>query len=130
MIVKAIHDKVWILPDPPIEKIGLIYVPDAYQSTLWSGTVVAVGEGAYDERGRFTPTSLKVGDHVVIDTARAVQNTFEGVDYMITREKEIMGIVTEEGEVLSWKNQGRPTRQEWEKVMYETERGRAVRKTA
>jgi len=130
--IKAIHDKIWIIPDPPAEKFGSIYIPEAYQVTIWSGIVVAVGPGDYDKYGNFKRTRIKVGDHVVIDTARAVQNTFEGVEYMITREKEILFYILagEEIDLSTFTKSDRPTRKEWEEIMHKTQRGECERRTA
>ena len=124
------QDKVIVKCDPPIEKIGSIFVPEVYQSTLWSGTIIVTGPGRITDKGKFIPMSLHVGDRVIIDTARAMQLTYEGEELMVTREDEIMGTITSEGEVLTWKNSGRPTRKEWEESMYLTQRGQVRRVVA
>ena len=127
MNIKMIQDKVAVKADPPVQKVGLIHIPEAYQSTLWSGVVVAVGPGTANAKGRFIPTELRPGQRVVIDTAMAVEIPIDGVEYLLTREKEILGTIDDEGDVLTWKNEGRPTYKEWEAVMHNTVRGEVTR---
>jgi chaperonin GroES len=119
MMLKTTHDKIIVLPDKPVENMGLIYIPEQYRSTLWSGVVIAVGPGSIDEKGRFRPTETEVGSRVVIDTAQAVQLDYDGVEYMVTRESELLGVIDGDGEVITWKNEGRLTRREWEATMKE-----------
>jgi len=126
-MIRMIQDKVAVKADPPVAKVGLIHIPEAYQSTLWSGVVVAIGPGTANAKGRFIPTELRPGQLVVIDTAMAVEVPIDGEDYLLTREKEILGTIDDEGEVLTWKNEGRPTYKEWEAVMHNTVRGEVTR---
>jgi len=126
-MIRMIQDKIAVKPDPKLDKVGSIFIPERYQSTLWSGTVIAIGPGDYDAKGRFIPTELKPGQHIVIDTARAVEVRVEGEELMFTREGEVLGIVDEGGEVLTWKNEGRMTRREWEEVKRNTDAGKVTR---
>jgi co-chaperonin GroES (HSP10) len=125
MTLTTNQDKVIVKPDKPVEKVGLIFIPEKYQSTLWSGLVVDIGPGRLNDKGHFIATVLKPGDHILIDTAKAVQVFYENEEYMFTREKEVLGWVEEGGEVLTFKNEGRLTRKEWEETM----RRGVVRKT-
>ncbi len=123
----AVQDVVIVKPDPPVERVGSIWIPEAFANTLWSGLIVAIGPGRLDGKGRFRATSVRPGDYVVIDTAKAVQITYQGEELMVTREPELLGIITEEGtEILTWKNENRMTRREWEDTM----KAGVVRKTA
>jgi len=129
MNIKVPHDKLWVKRDDPLDKVGMIFLPESAWSNQWSGTIVAIGKGEVNKKGTFIPTELRVGDHVVVDTGRAVETTWEGEEYLVTREKEILGIILDGGQVLSWQNQGRPTRREWENVMKDTQQGKVTRPT-
>jgi co-chaperonin GroES (HSP10) len=129
MNIRPPHDKIWVKRDQPLSRVGLIYLPESHWSNQWSGVIVAIGPGEVNKRGVFVPTTLRVEDHVVVDTGRAVETTYGDPpeEYLVTREKEILGIISEGGVVHSWQNQRRPTRREWEETMKDTLKGQVHR---
>ena len=66
--MRPLGDKVFIVSDPVSDFVGttgLIKIPDEYKpKKRRTGTVVAVGKGYYDNKGKFHPTSIKVGERV------------------------------------------------------------------
>jgi chaperonin GroES len=129
MNIRVPHDKIWVKRDDPLDRVGLIYLPESHWSNQWSGRIIAIGPGEVNDKGVFIPTTLRVGDHVVVDTGRAVETTYGDppAEYLVTREKEILGVISEGGIVHSWQNQHRPTRREWENVMHNTMKGEVTR---
>ena len=120
-------DKVCIKPDPVLTQISVIFLPQIGWSIQWSGTIVAIGPGNINRYGKLIPTKLKVGQHVTVYTGRAVEVTYNGEDFMFTHESDIILSMEEEVQVLSWQNQNRPTRREWEDVMHNTLQGKVTR---
>ena len=66
---------------------GLI-IPDTAQEKPQKGTVVAVGTGKKDE-----PMTVKVGDTVLYGKYAGTEFKYEGSDYLIMREADILAII-------------------------------------
>lgn len=64
-----------------------IIIPDTAKEKPRKGTVVAVGNGKKDE-----PMTVKVGDTVLYGYAGS-DLKFEGKDYLIMREDDILAII-------------------------------------
>ena len=87
--ITPLHDRVIVLPAPAEEKTaGGIIIPDTAKEKPQKGKIVAAGPGKKDE-----PTTVKVGDTVLYGKYSGTEVTFEGKDYLIMRESDIMAIV-------------------------------------
>jgi chaperonin GroES len=62
-----------------------IIIPDSAQEKPQKGTVVAVGSGKKDE-----PMTVKVGDVVLYGKYAGTEIRFDGNDYLIMREDDIL----------------------------------------
>lgn len=96
-VLKAHWDKVIIKPFEKSEQIvnGLI-IPDLGKETPEYGTVISVGPGVLNVFGHFLPNTLKVGDIVFIPRVGSFNFSYNGEDYYITREQEILASEIEE----------------------------------
>ena len=65
-----------------------IIIPDTAQEKPQKGTVVAVGPGKKDE-----PMTVNVGDTVMYGKYSGTEFKYEGGEYLIMREADIMAIV-------------------------------------
>lgn len=97
MNLRPIKDQVVVLPDPPVEKIGAIFVPDAVNADNpnyfpMTSTVVAVGPGRIEDGERVAP-DVQVGDRVVHNRYAGHQITCDDdrVLYLVMREADIIG---------------------------------------
>ena len=81
-------DRVLIEPLPAEEKVGGIYIPDTAKEKPQKGKVVAVGPG--DKENKIT---LKVGDSVLYGKYAGTEINYEGADYLIVREADILAII-------------------------------------
>ena len=90
-VLKAHWDKILIKPLPEEEKIiqGII-LPDLGKETPAFGEIISVGEGVLNVFGHFIPNTMKVGQIVAIPRIGSFNFTYEGQDYYITREQEIL----------------------------------------
>ncbi len=87
--MKPIGDRVVIKPAPAEEKTeGGILIPDTAKEKPQKGTVVAVGPGKDGNQ----PT-VQVGDVVLYGKYAGQELTFEGEDYLIMREDDILVIL-------------------------------------
>jgi chaperonin GroES len=72
---------------------GGIIIPDTAKEKPQEGEVVAVGPGARDEAGKLIPLDLKVGDRVLFGKWSGTEVKMEGVDLLIMKESDIMGVI-------------------------------------
>jgi co-chaperonin GroES (HSP10) len=85
--------------DNELSEGGLV-IPDSARQ-LGDATVVAVGPGAY-QNGVLVPTTLKVGDRVIIAPGTSFFDiTSQGKDFVILFEHDIMARVRPDASVLA-----------------------------
>lgn len=65
-----------------------IIIPDTAQEKPQKGIVVAAGNGKVDE-----PMTVAVGDTVLYGKYTGTEFKFEGEDYLILRESDILAII-------------------------------------
>jgi chaperonin GroES len=71
------------------------HYPRYRQGETTAGEVIAVGPGGRDETGKLIPIDLKVGDHVLFGKWSGTEVKLEGVEYLIMKESDIMGVLEE-----------------------------------
>ncbi|HAW53369.1 MAG TPA: co-chaperone GroES [Flavobacteriales bacterium] len=87
--IKALADRVLVEPAPAEEKTaGGIIIPDTAKEKPQRGIVVAVGKGKPDE-----PMTVKVGDTVLYGKYSGTELSFEGSDYLMMKESDILAII-------------------------------------
>jgi chaperonin GroES len=92
--IKPLSDRVLVQPDIAEEKTSSgIIIPDTAKEKPQRGTIVAVGEGRY-ENGTKIDMIVKKGDKVLYGKYAGTELTLEGQDYLIMRESDILGIVS------------------------------------
>ena len=69
---------------------GSIFVRDAGKEKNERGWVVAVGPGAHTVTGVFVETSIKVGEMVILPTMGFTKFEFDGEEYLIGSEKQVL----------------------------------------
>ena len=121
MNLRPIQDVVIIRPDTPEEYHGLIIIPERYRTLLWAGTVIAVGPGKVNRKGKFIPSTVRPGQRVLIQTSQAVQADVNDNELMFTREDKILGIIRG-NHTLETIGKQPPTRREWEELKRQQER--------
>ena len=57
------------------------------------GRVLAVGRGHMNKKGHVKPMDVKVGDTVMVSEYAGTKYEFQGVDLLIIRESDVLGIV-------------------------------------
>ena len=87
--IKPLADRVIVEADPAEQKTaGGIIIPDTAKEKPQKGTVVAVGAGKKDE-----PMTVKVGDIVLYGKYAGTEINYDGKDYLIMKESDILAIV-------------------------------------
>ncbi len=65
-----------------------IIIPDTAQEKPQKGTVIAVGNGTKDN-----PMTVKVGDKILYGKYAGTELKYNGSDYMIMKESDILAII-------------------------------------
>jgi chaperonin GroES len=71
---------------------GGILLPEAAQEKPKAGTVVAVGSGKTDEKGRHHPVELKIGDQIYFSSYAGTEYKSEGNEYLILSEDDVLAV--------------------------------------
>jgi chaperonin GroES len=87
--MKPINDRVVIKPSAAEEKTsGGIIIPDTAKEKPQRGEVIAVGPGKDDKA-----MTVKIGDTVLYGKYAGQDLNYQGVDYLIMREDDILIIL-------------------------------------
>ena len=87
--IKPLADRVLVEPAAAETTTASgIIIPDTAKEKPQKGTVVAVGNGTKKE-----PLTLKVGDTILYGKYAGTELKFEGSDYLIMRESDILAII-------------------------------------
>ncbi len=91
---RPLHDRVVVRRVESEEKTkGGIIIPDTAKEKPAEGEIVAVGPGARDENGKVVALDVKVGDRVLFGKWSGTEVKLDGVDLLIMKEADIMGII-------------------------------------
>jgi chaperonin GroES len=98
MKFRPLHDRVVIKRIEAEEKTtGGIIIPDTAKEKPQEGEVIAVGPGGRDESGKLIPIDVKVGDRVLFGKWSGTEVKLDGVEYIIMKESDLMGVLVEAG---------------------------------
>ena len=90
------NDRVLIKPIEEDEQMyGNIVIPDMGKERPEMGKVIAVGPGRQSEFGQYIRVNAKVGDIVLVPKIGTIRIEFEGDEYYITQDREILATVKE-----------------------------------
>jgi chaperonin GroES len=96
------NDRVLIKPIEEDEQMyGNIVIPDMGKERPEMGQVIAVGPGRQSEFGQYIRVNAKVGDIVLVPKIGTIRIEFEGDEYYITQDREILATVKEKTELVN-----------------------------
>jgi chaperonin GroES len=104
MTVRPLHDRVLIkrIEEPETVKGGII-IPDTAKEKSQEGEVISVGPGKTLENGSVVPLEVKEGDRILFGKYSGTEIKLQDQDYLILREDEIVGILTQAGKAAGKK---------------------------
>ena len=92
--VKPLSDRVVVEPAPAEDvSSGGIILPDTAQEKPQQGTVVAAGPGKASDSGKTVSMEVKKGDRVLYGKYSGTEFSFEGTEYLIMRESDILAVL-------------------------------------
>lgn len=93
-MLKPLGDRVIIQLVEKEEKTASgIVLPDSAKEKPQEGKVIAVGSGRVTEHGEKIEPEVEEGNLVVYSKFAGTEVTYEGKDYLILRESDILAIV-------------------------------------
>ena len=96
MKFRPLHDRVVVRRvEQESKTAGGIIIPDTAKEKPQEGEVIAVGPGARDESGKVQPLDVKAGDRVLFGKWSGTEVKIDGVDLLIMKESDIMGVLDE-----------------------------------
>jgi chaperonin GroES len=94
MNVRPLSDRLLVkrLEEETTSRGGII-IPDSAKERPLTGEVLAVGTGKRLEDGTLVPLDVKKGDKVLFGKYAGTEIKLGGVDHLILREDEILGVL-------------------------------------
>ncbi|MED1672280.1 co-chaperone GroES [Pallidibacillus thermolactis] len=93
-MLKPLGDRVVIeLVEAEEKTASGIVLPDTAKEKPQEGKVVAVGTGRVLDNGERVSLEVSVGDHIIFSKYAGTEVKYEGTEYLILRESDILAIV-------------------------------------
>jgi chaperonin GroES len=94
MKIRPLQDRLVVKRLAEEEKTkGGIIIPDAAKEKPVEGEVIAVGNGKVLEDGKQRPLDVKKGDRILFGKYSGTEIKVDGVEHLILREDEVLGII-------------------------------------
>jgi chaperonin GroES len=88
-MIKPLADRVLVQAQEAETKTASgLFIPDSAKEKPQQGVIIAVGNGKKDE-----PMELKVGDKVMYGKYSGTEVSFEGKDYLIMRQSDVIAVI-------------------------------------
>jgi chaperonin GroES len=92
--IRPLHDRVLVKRIEEKEQVrGGIIIPDTAKEKPQEAEVVAVGPGKIGDDGKRQAMDVKAGDRILVGKYSGSEIKIDGVEYVILREDEILGVV-------------------------------------
>ncbi len=94
MKIKPLQDRIIVKRIEEEEKTkGGIIIPDSAKEKPMEGEIVAAGPGKVLDNGTRVSPSVKAGDRVLFGKYAGTEVKIDGVEHLIMREDDILGII-------------------------------------
>ena len=93
MKFKPLNDRILLeRTEGDTKTAGGLFIPDSAKEKPQEGKIVAVGEGKFLDNGKIRPLEVKKGDRVYFRKYAGNEISYEGKEYIILREDEILAV--------------------------------------
>jgi chaperonin GroES len=94
MKIRPLQDRIIVkrVDEEETTKGGII-IPDSAKEKPQEGKVIAVGKGKVSEDGKLQKLDVKKGDKVLFSKYAGTEINIEGVEHLIIREDDVLGVV-------------------------------------
>ena len=96
-LLQPTNDRILVKPIDEVEQTyGNIVIPDMGKEKPEMGEVLAIGPGRMSEHNQLiTVRSCRVGDIVLVPKIGTLRIDFEGEEYYIAQDREILAVIKE-----------------------------------
>lgn len=91
--ISPLHDRIVIKRIDEQETAGSIIIPDTAKEKTQFGEVVSTGPGKLTSSGEIKPVTVQKGDRIIFGKYSGTEITFDGQEFLIVKEEEILGII-------------------------------------
>ena len=92
--IKPLADRVMVQPlEAETKTASGIIIPDSAKEKPIEGRVKAVGKGKIGDDGKAVKLEVKVGDKVLYSKYGGTEIKFDGDDFLLMREDDVLAIV-------------------------------------
>ena len=92
--IRPLGDRVLVQRVEAEEKTsGGILLPESAKEKPKEGKVIAIGDGKLLDDGKRSTFSVKKGDRILFSSYAGTEIKYEGEEYLIMREDDILGII-------------------------------------
>ncbi|MCD6485720.1 MAG: co-chaperone GroES [Syntrophobacterales bacterium] len=94
MKIRPLHDRIIVkrLDEEKTTKGGII-IPDSAKEKPMEGEVIAVGNGKKADDGKVIKMDVKAGDRVLFSKYAGTEVKIDGVEHLMMREDDILGVI-------------------------------------
>ena len=94
MKIRPLHDRVIVkrLEEERKTASGIV-IPDTAAEKPDTGEIMAVGTGKVGDDGKVRPLDVKKGDKVLFGKYSGQTVKVDGVEYLVMREEDLMGVL-------------------------------------
>ena len=94
MKIRPLQDRIIVkrVDEEETTKGGII-IPDSAKEKPQEGKVISVGKGKVNEDGKLQKLDVKKGDKVLFSKYSGTEINIEGVEHLIIREDDVLGVV-------------------------------------
>ena len=93
MQVRPLHDRILVQRlEEGEQQVGGIIIPDSAKEKPQRGTVVAAGAGKVNDECKRLAMDVKTGDIILFGKYSGQDIKFDGVDYLIMKEDDVLAI--------------------------------------
>ena len=98
MNIRPLHDRIVVKRiEEDAQMVGGLYIPDSAKEKPQQGEVVAAGNGKKGDDGKSNPLDVKPGDRILFGKYSGSDIKIDGVEYLIMREDEVLGVLENTG---------------------------------
>jgi chaperonin GroES len=94
MNIRPLNDRILVKRlEEETQTAGGIIIPDSAQEKPAEGEIVAVGPGKMNDAGQRAAMDVNTGDRVLFSKYGGTDVKFDGENYLIMREDDILGVI-------------------------------------
>jgi chaperonin GroES len=105
MNIRPLYDRVVVkrIEEQEMTRSGIV-IPDTAKEKPQEGEVIAIGRGKRLDDGGMVALDVKVGDRILFGKYSGSEITLDGIEYIVMREDDVLGVLDVAGKALSKAN--------------------------